>query len=149
MIVFQDTEAFPISILSDFILRNRQRLTRLPIVLLFGVASTLDQFQQLLSISVIKYLAPKIFEVRQNDECLKLIIDKVTPNRERLTKILMEDGRRLRLGPRVLHYLIDRYKSWNQSVEDFISGIKVSPRIITSLISTPICVISTQIRYQF
>jgi hypothetical protein len=32
----------------------------------------------------------------------------------------------LRLGPNVLAFLIERYKDWNQSVEDFISGIKVS-----------------------
>src|SRR5277367_1898000 len=39
----------------------------------------------------------------------------------------MEEGPRLRLGPRVLSYLFDRYNSWNQSVEEFISGIKVFP----------------------
>lgn len=37
----------------------------------------------------------------------------------------MEEGPRLRLGPRVLSYLVDRYNSWNQSVEEFVSGIKV------------------------
>src|SRR5271169_5437751 len=39
----------------------------------------------------------------------------------------MEEGPRLRLGPRVFSYLMDRYNSWNQSVEEFISGIKVLP----------------------
>jgi origin recognition complex subunit 3 len=80
VIAFQDTEAFPISIISDFILRNQSRLSRLPVVLLFGVASTLDQFQQMLPIIVIKSLDAKIFQVRQNDECLKIIIDKVHRN---------------------------------------------------------------------
>ena len=50
-----------------------------------------------------------------------------TPSGFKLThKILMEDGERLRLSPRVLTLLIGRYKQWNQSVEDFISSIKVS-----------------------
>lgn len=40
-------------------------------------------------------------------------------------KILMKDGLQLRLGPRVLAFLINRYKEWNKSVEDFISGVKV------------------------
>src|SRR5947207_5768525 len=38
----------------------------------------------------------------------------------------MDEGPRLRLGPKVLSLLMDRYNSWNQSVEEFISGIKVS-----------------------
>ena len=79
----------------------------------------------MLPIAVINSLDPTIFEVRQNDECLKLIVDKVFPLEGRLRQILMEEGPRVRLGPRVLHYLIDRYKCWNHSVEDFISGIKV------------------------
>ena len=37
----------------------------------------LDQFQQMLPISVIQSLDTQIFEVHQNDECLKIIIDKV------------------------------------------------------------------------
>ena len=82
---FQDTEAFPASLISDFILRNQSRLARLPVILLFGVASTLDQFQQMLPTSVIKSLDTQIFEVRQNDECLKIIIDKVAPPETELT----------------------------------------------------------------
>ena len=77
MIAFQDTEAFPANLISDFILRNQTRLSRLPVVLLFGVASTLDQFQQMLPPNLIKLLDTKIFEVRQNDDCLKIIIDNV------------------------------------------------------------------------
>lgn len=84
MIAFQDTEAFPTSIISDFILRNQSRLSRLPVVLLFGVASTLDQFQQILPTSAIKFLNAKIFEVRQNDDCLKIIIDNVLPSFSKL-----------------------------------------------------------------
>lgn len=37
----------------------------------------------------------------------------------------MTEGPRLRLGPRVLSFLLERYNSWNQNVEEFISGIKV------------------------
>jgi origin recognition complex subunit 3 len=77
VIAFQDTEAFPPSVISDFILRNQTRLSRLPILLLFGVASTIEQFQLMLPTSVIKALDSKIFEVRQNNECLQIIIDKV------------------------------------------------------------------------
>src|SRR5271170_7171107 len=99
---FQDTEAFPASLLSEFILRNQSRLARLPVILLFGIASTLDQFQQMLPTSVIKSLDTQIFEVRQNDECLKIIIDKVpTSGNETYKQVLMEEGPRLRLGPRV------------------------------------------------
>ena len=79
VIAFQDTESFPINIISEFILRNQDRLKGLPIILLFGVASTLDQFQLMLPTSVIKALDTRIFEVRQDDECLKRIIDKVAP----------------------------------------------------------------------
>jgi hypothetical protein len=42
----------------------------------------------------------------------------------------MDDGVVLRLGPAVLSFLIERYHSWNQSVEDFISGIKVFHEVI-------------------
>ena len=77
VIAFQDTESFPINIISEFIIRNQDRLKRLPVILLFGVASTLDQFQWMLPSSVIKVLDTRIFEVRQDDECLKIIIDRV------------------------------------------------------------------------
>ena len=78
VIAFQDTESFPINIISEFIIRNQDRLKRLPVILLFGVASTLDQFQLMLPTSVIKALDTRIFEVRQDDECLRIIIDKVS-----------------------------------------------------------------------
>jgi Origin recognition complex (ORC) subunit 3 N-terminus len=65
------------NIIAEFILRNQERLKRLPVILLFGVASTLDQFQLMLPGSVIKVLDTRIFEVRQDDECLKIIIDRV------------------------------------------------------------------------
>ena len=42
----------------------------------------------------------------------------------------MEEGPRLRMGPRVLSYLMDRYNSWNHSVEEFISGIKVTSLVL-------------------
>jgi origin recognition complex subunit 3 len=77
VIAFQDTESFPINVISEFIIRNQDRLKRLPVILLFGVASTLDQFQLMLPSSVIKILDTRIFEVRQDDECLKIIIDRV------------------------------------------------------------------------
>ena len=77
VIAFQDTESFPPSIIPEFILRSQNFLRRLPITLLFGVASTLDEFEQLLPLNVIKLLEAKAFEVRENDECLKLIVDKV------------------------------------------------------------------------
>jgi origin recognition complex subunit 3 len=124
VLAFQDTEAFPMSIISEFIIRHNERLRRLPIVLLFGVASTLDQFQQMLPTCVIKSLDTKIFKVRENDECLGIIIDKVPPN-QHVNQVLMANDVGLRLGPKVLRFLIDRYHSWNQSVEDFISGVKV------------------------
>jgi len=77
VIAFQDIETFPISVISDFILRNRGLLSRLPFVLLFGVASTIQQFQQMLSTTVIQSLSTQIFQVRLNDDCLKLIVDEV------------------------------------------------------------------------
>jgi hypothetical protein len=40
-------------------------------------------------------------------------------------KILMGGKAKLRLGPRVLEFLLKRYQIWNQSIEEFISGIKV------------------------
>jgi origin recognition complex subunit 3 len=77
VIAFQDTEAFPSSVIAEFISRYHSRLCRLPVILFFGVASTLDQFQQNLPPSIIQSLSPRIFQVRQNDECLNIIIDKV------------------------------------------------------------------------
>lgn len=71
--------------ISEFILRNKARLSQLPIVLLFGVASTLEQFQQMIPTSVIKSMETQVFEVRQNDECLDTIIDKVTVHISQLT----------------------------------------------------------------
>lgn len=117
VIAFQDTEAFAPSLISDFIHRNLAPLSRLPVTFLFGVSSTLDQFQHSLPTPLIQALDFKLFQLRQNDDCLRLIVDRV----------LLDAGPRLRLGPRVLTLLIDRYKSWNQSVEESISGIKVRP----------------------
>jgi origin recognition complex subunit 3 len=117
VVAFQDTEAFAPSLIPDFLHRNLAPLSRLPVTFLFGVSSTLDQFQHSLPTPLIQALDFKLFQLRQNDDCLRLIVDRV----------LLDAGPRLRLGPRVLTLLIDRYKSWNQSIEEFISGIKVRP----------------------
>jgi hypothetical protein len=49
----------------------------------------------------------------------------------------------LRLGPKLLSHLMEQYKSWNASIETFISGIKVPIPLTPTKSSTPICVTST------
>ena len=91
-------------------------LDRLPIVLLFGVATSAESFEDRLSGNSLRYLQGEKFDVTQSDD----IIEKLFSATVASTDV------RLRIGPHLCRRLLDRQKDHVQNVQDFCDGLKYS-----------------------
>jgi origin recognition complex subunit 3 len=89
-------------------------LDRLPIVLLFGIATSAESFEDRLSGQSLRYLEGQKFDVTQSDE----IIEKVFS-----ATVACADAR-LRIGPSLSRRMLDRQKDHVQNVQDFVDGLK-------------------------
>lgn len=77
MIVIQDFECFESKVLEDFIIICSQYVDRLPFVFVFGMATSIDIFQQMLPRSAISLLRTEKFKLEQPGSCIDTIIEKV------------------------------------------------------------------------
>jgi origin recognition complex subunit 3 len=89
-------------------------LDRLPFVLLFGIATSAESFEDRLSGKSLRYLEGQKFDVTQSDE----IIEKMF----RVT--VASSGTPLRIGPNLCRRMLDRQKDHVQNVQDFSDGLK-------------------------
>lgn len=94
-------------------------LDRIPFVLLFGIATSVDIFRERLAHSAIRCIEGEKFDVEQGDESL-----------ERLFNHACGIESQLRPGPNLSTMLWDRKKNHAQGVQTFVSKLKVSfPRL--------------------
>ena len=127
---FQDSEAFDGGLLGDLLCLMRYELhldqgrpliasswlDRIPFVLLFGVATSIDIFQAKLSRAAIRCIQGDQFDVEPVEASLERVFsDAVGP--ESL----------LRPGPALSKLLLDRQRDHVQSTQAFASALKVSP----------------------
>lgn len=89
-------------------------LDRLPFVLLFGIATSAENFEDRLSGKSTRYLQGQKFDVTQSDEIIEKLFGAT---------VASTDGR-LRLGPTLSRRILDRQKDHVQSVQDFVDGMK-------------------------
>jgi len=88
----------------------------LPIILLIGIATSLETFHQSLPISSLSLLQIEKFKLLQSYECINEIIQN----------IFIETINDFKLGIKPYQYLLDNFNFLNLSVDSFIRGIKVS-----------------------
>lgn len=89
-------------------------LDRIPFVLLFGIATSAENFEDRMSGRSLRYLDGQKFDVTQSD----VIIEKL------FSATVTHADVRLRIGPTISRRLLDRQKDHVQNVQDFIDGLK-------------------------
>ncbi|KAH0544505.1 hypothetical protein FGG08_001404 [Glutinoglossum americanum] len=113
-IAFQDSEAFDGVLLGDLITLFSSWLDRIPFVVLFGVATSIEIFHEKLPRSAIRCLQGEKFDVERVEESLEKVFDDA----------LLGPQSALRLGPALCRQLLDRQKDHIQNVQAFVSALK-------------------------
>jgi origin recognition complex subunit 3 len=89
-------------------------LDRLPLVLLFGIATSAESFEDRLTGKSLRYLEGEKFDVTQSDEIIE----------ELFSATVASTNVRLYVGPNLCHRMLDRQKDHIQNVQDFCDGLK-------------------------
>jgi origin recognition complex subunit 3 len=89
-------------------------LDRLPFVLLFGIATSAESFEDRLSGKSLRYLDGEKFDVTQSDEIIE----------ELFSATVASTDVRVHVGPALCRRMLDRQKDHVQNVQDFCDGLK-------------------------
>lgn len=132
VVAFQDSEAFDTSLIADLIALIRSValliivvsepnlssswIDRIPFVLLFGIATSLDLFQERLPRTASRTLHGAQFDVEQTSSLVERIFKKV----------LAGGSAPLRLSTVLVASLVERQQEHAQSVQAFTAAVKVS-----------------------
>ncbi|KAG4433550.1 hypothetical protein IFR05_010975 [Cadophora sp. M221] len=116
VIAFQDSEAFDTSLLADLITLFSSWKDRIPFVLLFGIATSVDLFHERLSRAASRSLEGRQFDVEQTSSLLERIFERAVTGVEAS----------LRLGTKLVSELIERQEDHVQSVQSFVEALKYS-----------------------
>ncbi|KAH5504000.1 hypothetical protein HBI29_137120 [Parastagonospora nodorum] len=114
VVALQDSEAFDAALLADIVDLFHSWLDRLPFVLLFGIATSAESFEDRLSGKSMRYLEGEKFDVTQSDEIIEELFKATVAN----TNV------RLHIGPTICRRMLDRQKDHVQNVQDFCDGLK-------------------------
>ncbi|TPX25054.1 hypothetical protein DIZ76_010503 [Coccidioides immitis] len=114
VVAFKDSEAFDHGVLSDLISLLWSWQDRIPLVFLFGVATSVDLFESRLPRSSVSLLQGRCFDIRDSvDSIQRIFFDLET----------CPDGT-LWLGHRVSNLLVEQSEDHFQSPERFSSSLK-------------------------
>lgn len=89
-------------------------LDRLPFILLFGIATSADSFEDRLSGRSLRYLEGERFDVTQSDDILEKLFSATVASLDN----------RLFIGPQLCRRMLDRQKDHVQNVQDFCDGLR-------------------------
>ncbi|KAL2065095.1 hypothetical protein VTL71DRAFT_4235 [Oculimacula yallundae] len=116
VVAFQDSEAFDTSLMADLINLFSSWSDRIPFILLFGIATSVDLFHERLSRAASRSLEGRQFDVEQTSSQLERIFEKAVAGAEAP----------LRLGAKLVSELIERQEDHVQSVQSFVEALKYS-----------------------
>ncbi|MCJ1375798.1 hypothetical protein MMC20_007035 [Loxospora ochrophaea] len=115
VVSFQNSEAFDGSLLADLIDVLNSWFDRIPFVLLFGIATSIELFQEKLPRAAIRHLHGMKFEAAQTGETLEKMFKAAASNGE---------YRPMWLGAGISNLLLQRQRNHAQNVEDFVRAFK-------------------------
>ncbi|NWW53775.1 ORC3 protein, partial [Pedionomus torquatus] len=133
VVVFKDMESFTTKVLQDFIVISSQHLHELPLVLIFGIATSPMIIHSLLPHSVSSLLCIELFQSLSSKEHLSTVIDK----------LLLTDQFPFKLGEKVLQVLINIFLYHDFSVQNFIKGFQLC--IVEHFYSQPLSILCCQL----
>jgi len=131
ILFIEDFECFDVLLLQDLISIFSGYSEELPIILLIGIATSLETFHQSLPISSLSLLQIEKFKLLQSYECINEIIEKV----------FIDNIDFFKLGIKPYQYLLDNFNFLNLSVDSFIRGIKFS--VMYHFYSNPLSILSS------
>ncbi|KAF2707572.1 hypothetical protein K504DRAFT_511410 [Pleomassaria siparia CBS 279.74] len=114
VVTIQDSEAFDSSLLAEIVDLFYSWLDRLPFVLLFGIATSAESFEERLSGKSLRYLEGQEFDVTQSSETVEKLFS---------TTVASTDIP-LRIGPNLSRRILERQRDHVQNVQDFSDGLK-------------------------
>ncbi|NXU88647.1 ORC3 protein, partial [Xiphorhynchus elegans] len=133
VVIFKDMESFTTKVLQDFIVISSQHIHELPLVLIFGIATSPMIIHRLLPHSVSSLLCIELFQSLSCKEHLSTVIDK----------LLLSDQFPFKLGEKVLQVLINLFLYHDFSVQNFIKGFQLC--ILEHFFSQPLSVLCCQL----
>ncbi|XP_060081142.1 origin recognition complex subunit 3-like [Ylistrum balloti] len=116
IMVFEDLESFQPRILQEFITVCSNYVSQLPIVFVFGIATSVSAVHRLLPNAVSSTLCMEKFQAPPSTEYLSQLI----------SQILMTKNCPFQLGSRVFKLLLDIFLYHDFSVLNFIKGLQFS-----------------------
>ena len=128
---FQDSEAFDSSLLTELILLFKSWSDRISFVTLFGIATSVELFQERLSRSAILCLRGVQFDVEQTEKTL----DKI------FKSIIADPDATLRFGSNFLGALLERQQEHVQSLQAFTAALKYA--YMTHFYANPLTIFLT------
>ncbi|NXD81315.1 ORC3 protein, partial [Halcyon senegalensis] len=132
VVIFKDMESFTTKVLQDFIVISSQHIRELPLVLIFGIATSPMIIHSLLPHSVSSLLCIELFQSLSCKEHLSTLIEK----------LLLTGKFPFKLGEKVLQVLINMFLYHDFSVHNFIKGYQLS--IVEHFYSQPLSVLCCQ-----
>ncbi|NXL87739.1 ORC3 protein, partial [Alectura lathami] len=133
VVIFKDMESFTTKVLQDFVVISSQHIHELPLVLVFGIATSPMIIHSLLPHSVSSLLCIELFQSLSCKEHLSTIIDKV----------LLTTQFPLKLSEKVLQVLINIFLYHDFSVQNFIKGFQLC--IVEHFYSHPLSILCCQL----
>uniref|UniRef100_A0A8C3Y6S1 Origin recognition complex subunit 3 n=1 Tax=Catharus ustulatus TaxID=91951 RepID=A0A8C3Y6S1_CATUS len=133
VVIFKDMESFTTKVLQDFIVISSQHIHELPLVLIFGIATSPMIIHRLLPHSVSSLLCIELFQSLSCKEHLSTIIDK----------LLLTSQFPFKVGEKVLQVLINIFLYHDFSVQNFIKGFQLC--IVEHFYSQPLSVLCCQL----
>uniref|UniRef100_A0A8C9W168 Origin recognition complex subunit 3 n=1 Tax=Scleropages formosus TaxID=113540 RepID=A0A8C9W168_SCLFO len=116
VVIFRDLEAFSPQVLQDFILVCSQYVHQLPLVFIFGIATSPSTIQRMLPHSVSSLLCIELFQSLSCTQHLATIIDK----------LFLTSKFHFKFSAKVLQVLVGIFLYHDFSVCNFIKGLQLS-----------------------
>lgn len=141
VVAIQDSEAFETSLIMDLISLFSSWLDRIPFVILFGVATSVELFQERLPKVASRYLQGIQVYAEQTSTVIEKVFEKAVAN----------PSASLCLGPAIISTLIERQQDHVQSVQSFVATLKYAYMChyygnALSVFNTPLELLSTPIK---
>ncbi|XP_008278203.1 origin recognition complex subunit 3 isoform X2 [Stegastes partitus] len=116
VIIFKDLEAFNPKVLQDFILICSRYIERLPLMFIFGIATSPSTIQHMLPHSVSSLLCIELFQSLSCTQHLATVIDK----------LILTHQFPFKLNGKVMQVLISIFLYHDFSVRNFIKGLQLA-----------------------
>ncbi|GAM38774.1 hypothetical protein TCE0_033r09783 [Talaromyces pinophilus] len=114
VLAFRDSEAFDFGVLNDLLSLLSSWVDRIPLVLLFGISTSVELFEGRLPRSIVALLHGKQFEIHEAEGAIDRIYETLQTGSD--TKLW--------LGPHLSTSLIEKARDHFQSPEGFIREVK-------------------------